>query len=566
MPNPRVLILGLDAADPDLLERFMAAGELPAFAALRQQGAFGRLRSSINCVTPSAWTSMATGVGPGRHGIFNFIEYLPTSHSIRIPDSTHRRVQTIWELAGDAGQRCCILRVPMTFPASPVNGWLVADTLAPSIHHDGFAWPRELAGDLLATFGPRGWGEKWEDDQPSATGKYGRALRQLMAGIDRGFDLIEYSLDRSSWDLMFAVLHEPDEAGHNFLHLMEAQSPYHDPAAARRFADGLLRVYRRVDARLGALVRRLSGETTIMIVSDHGIGWRRTVAWYVRALLVGAGFQVLREAPAQSEGIRQHLLRMRRAVTRRIPWDIRRRLRPLSRDVRQRGAAEALLGSVDWHSTTAFALIGNDVGEIWLHLAERCPAGTVQPGEAQETVLAAVRSLLESAVDARSGQRVVERIEAGSEACPGPFGEAIPDLVVTFDEDIYCEAVTATNPFTGEPVTVDDASPGTWELQHRAFHRRDGVLLAAGPGISVSDETVQGSVMDIAPTALYLLGLPIPEDLEARLLEEVLETAMLREHPPAAGPPLPAREAAEAALSAEDRAKVEERLRELGYL
>jgi hypothetical protein len=72
--------------------------------------------------------------------------------------------------------------------------------------------------------------------------------------------------------------------------------------------------------------------------------------------------------------------------------------------------------------------------------------------------------------------------------------------------------------------------------------------------------------MDIAPTALYLLGLPIPEDLEARLLEEVLEPEMLRERAPSAGPPLPAREAAEAALSAEDRAKVEERLRELGYL
>ena len=69
---------------------------------------------------------MATGVGPGRHGLFNFIEYVPTRHTIRVPDSTRRRMPTIWELAGHAGQRCCILRVPMTFPASPANGWLVA--------------------------------------------------------------------------------------------------------------------------------------------------------------------------------------------------------------------------------------------------------------------------------------------------------------------------------------------------------------------------------------------------------------------------------------------------------
>lgn len=566
MNRRRVLILGLDGMAPDLIQQWIAAGELPAFAALRRAGSFGLLRSSINCVTPSAWTSMATGVGPGRHGVFNFIEYIPASHSIRVPDSTQRRVQTIWELAGDAGQRCCILRVPMTFPASPVNGWLVADMLAPSIHHEGFAWPPELAEELLRRFGPKGWGEKWGDDQPSATGKYGRALRQLMAGIDRGFDLIDHALDRDSWDLMFAVLHEPDEAGHNFLHLMEAQSPYHDPVAARRFGDGLLRVYKRIDERLGALVRRLGGETAIIIVSDHGMGWRRTVAWYVRALLVGAGFQVLRGAPAASGGIRQRLLRMRRAVTRRIPWDIRRRIRPLPREVRQRGAAEAVLGSVDWHSTAAFTLGPGYAGEIWLHLAGRCPAGTVEQGEAQETMLEALRELLQSAVDARSGQRVVERIETGSEACPGPFAESIPDLLVTFDEDICCEAVTATNPFTDERVTVDDTSPGHWDLPHRGFHRRDGLLLAAGRGIAAGEAIVRASVTDIAPLALYLLGLPIPENMEGKLLEPLIQPDLLRNEPPMVGPPMSARAVGDADLSDADRARIEERLRELGYL
>ncbi|MGD8239891.1 MAG: hypothetical protein PVH68_15145, partial [Armatimonadota bacterium] len=278
------------------------------------------------------------------------------------------------------------------------------------------------------------------------------------------------------------------------------------------------------------------------------------------------GFQVPRPAPAGSGGIRERLLSMRRAVTRRIPWEVRRRLRPLSQEARERGAAQDLLGAVDWHSTAAFSMRAGYAGEVWVHLAGRCPTGTVQPGEQHEAVLLALRDLLDSAVEPSSGRPLVERIDAGAEACPGPFGESIPDLLATFDEDIHCEAVTATNPFTGERVTVDGDSPGHWDLPHRAFHRRDGLLLAAGPGVAPREQTVRGSVMDIAPTALYLMGLPIPEDMEGRLLEEALDPELLSAQPPASGPPLPTREPAEAQLSEADRAKVEQRLRELGYL
>ncbi len=566
MNRRRVLILGLDGMAPDLIQQWIAAGELPAFAALRRAGSFGLLRSSVNSVTPSAWTSMATGVGPGQHGLFNFVEYVPATHTLLLPDSRRRRMPTIWELAGDAGRRCCILRVPMTFPATPVNGWLVAGILAPSIRHEGFAWPAELAGELRRQFGPYGWGQKWGDDAPVITGKYGRALRQLLAGVDRGFDLIEFGLEQESWDLVFAVLHEPDEAGHNFWHLMDTESPYHDPAAAVRHGDGMRRVYQRIDARLGALMRRVGRDTAVLVVSDHGLGGRRPAAWHVRALLVAAGFQVLREAPPADGGIRGRLLGVKQAVTRRIPWGVRRRFRPLSRELRRRGATESLLGTVDWHSTAAFTLVGGCTGEIWLHLAGRCPGGTLQPGQQQETALKALREMLNSAAEARSGRRVVKKVEAGAEACPGPFGESIPDLVVTFDESIHCDAVTATHPFTGERITVDGASPGHWDLPHRGFHRRDGLLLAAGRGIAASEEMVRASVTDIAPLALYLLGLPIPENMEGKLLEPLIQPDLLRNEPPMVGPPLSARALDDADLSDADRARIEQRLRELGYL
>ena len=141
----RSVVLGFDGFDPVLAERWMDEGRLPNFAALRQQGHYQRLATSNPPQSPVAWSSFATGHGPGDHGIFDFLRRAPDSYSIdfsiaeqtpaehalpffgwRFPlgegELRNRRQGTpFWVEAEQEGQRATVLRVPVTYPPDPVS-------------------------------------------------------------------------------------------------------------------------------------------------------------------------------------------------------------------------------------------------------------------------------------------------------------------------------------------------------------------------------------------------------------------------------------------------------------
>jgi predicted AlkP superfamily phosphohydrolase/phosphomutase len=152
--RPKLVILGFDGMDPDLVERWMKEGQLPNIARLAQQGAFRRLETTHSPESPTAWASFATGVNPGKHNIFDFLvrdtnTYLPDLGMVRREPARFLldyvpigkpKVQSIrggtsfWVTAGEAGVRSTILTVPITFPPEEVpSGKLLSGLPLPDI-------------------------------------------------------------------------------------------------------------------------------------------------------------------------------------------------------------------------------------------------------------------------------------------------------------------------------------------------------------------------------------------------------------------------------------------------
>jgi predicted AlkP superfamily phosphohydrolase/phosphomutase len=153
----RLVILGFDGQSPVLTDRWMAAGALPNFAALAARGCYHRLRSTTPPVSPVAWSTFATGVNPGRHGIFDFLDrdprtYLPRISSTRIDEPTRslrlgpwrlplgrtrlrllRGSQPFWVLLGRARIWSTILRVPISFPPEPFHGAQLSAMAVPDL-------------------------------------------------------------------------------------------------------------------------------------------------------------------------------------------------------------------------------------------------------------------------------------------------------------------------------------------------------------------------------------------------------------------------------------------------
>lgn len=148
MSNPRAIVVGLDGLEPEIVEAMVEAGELPNFKKLREAGGYSRLRTTYPAQTPVAWSTFATGVNPGGHGIFDFISrdpqnYMPGIALNRFEKSkgffagaklvNRRRGVPFWQTLASQGVRSTVLRCPCTYPPDSGEGAVLAGVGVPDI-------------------------------------------------------------------------------------------------------------------------------------------------------------------------------------------------------------------------------------------------------------------------------------------------------------------------------------------------------------------------------------------------------------------------------------------------
>jgi len=143
----KVLVLGIDGLDPDLLRKLTDSGQAPNFARLWSTGAGGALASATPSQSPVVWTSIATGANPGRHGVFDFIHrdpkrYLPflsISHRgggglLKSTQYTKpRRNAAFWDVLSAEGVPTTVVRWPVTFPPDTVSGNMLGGLGVPDL-------------------------------------------------------------------------------------------------------------------------------------------------------------------------------------------------------------------------------------------------------------------------------------------------------------------------------------------------------------------------------------------------------------------------------------------------
>jgi hypothetical protein len=261
----RVFVLGLDGLDPRFVTRFEAEGLLPNFARLRNEGATGRVQSTIPMISPPAWTSATTGTPPGDHGIWSF--WLPTAGDDRgvYVDATHRLAPAIWEDLTATGRSVGVVNVPVSCPPDSVNGFMIAGFPYP----DGapLTWPRPLEEEIGdqgyrrdAFGGPPAPGH--EEDWLDSRMEIAEARRRIGLGL---------LFDRRP-DFSFIVFTTPDRIQHHFWKFHDPDHPHHRADASDRLKNAVRDAYVWCDDVLGQVLDELPDDTTLIVLSDHGFG------------------------------------------------------------------------------------------------------------------------------------------------------------------------------------------------------------------------------------------------------------------------------------------------------
>lgn len=597
--NPRVVVLGFDGVDPTLLERFRAAGRLPNLDAVIARGDLRSLGTTTPPLSPVAWSSFATGLPPSDHGVFGLVRREPGTYRLasaaqaleppivwmgvplRPPALRSLRAgRSFWRMAGAAGRRSVVLRVPYGFPEPGGDGERKSRVLGGvGVPDAGLAVSRYTvlagAGDA-AEAGPRMRSLDWDGARGQATlapiELAGRESAAPTVGVERspgglrirlGDDRALVKAGRWSEPLAFAYdlgpflsvpatvrffvrAVEPPElfvsapsldprdawlavsTPDDFAARLWAQVGFYDsigwsqPTEAYEDgwldADGFLRhvafsldwlrratlheidqrdaelvvavftetdrvthlfhremesgedaavedVYRAMDRIVGDVARHLPDGTRLLVVSDHGFSaFTRAVS--VNRWLVERGWQARTSA---GDGLR----------------------------------------GVDWSRTRAYAL---GLGQVYLNLRGREPQGIVAPGAEADALLTTIADGLGSLVDPADGGPVVASVDRGRAVFAGPFEDRAPDLLVSFVPGARMAFVDGTG---GAATTVVAPNPGRWSGDHGAGRARDV------PGVLVSSEPLRAgsaSLLDVAPTVLDWLEVPIPEQLPGRSL------------------------------------------------
>jgi len=501
--KPKVVVIGLDGATFDQLMPLIGEDRLPSLARMISQGAWGTLRSTVPCTTPPAWSSMLTGTNPGRHGIFDFRMTPHADPSRRLVDLGKMKGLKLWDVLGRGGMTSGFLGVPVMYPPAPVPGWMVCGMMTPS-RDVPFTWPAELQHELIGAFPgytidvdiPRYDNTFWEDIEIFLDD----LQRHTRAQVDAFFHLWE----RRPTDLLMGVFVATDRIGHLLWKYVDRRQPHYGSAVGRKVRAKAAAIYAMVDELVGRACERAARTgAAVIVMSDHGFG--PTEGYFnANRMLEELGLLAMRGEVA----VRKRLFaraweagdsRLARAL---LPKALQRGVRGRLRG-RRSSFVNDLEPFLDFDRTSAF------YASIPCHgiFIRRAGAGAVVAGKAAyDGTRGRIRRALEQARHPDGGP-LLSGLWDREELYRGPMTAHAPDVVFAMRD-----FAVIPRPLLGAAGLYRDMRG--WP---NGFHRMEGVVVLWGDGIAPR-RIEEARMVDIAPTVVARMGLPLPPAMEGRPL------------------------------------------------
>jgi predicted AlkP superfamily phosphohydrolase/phosphomutase len=548
----KVAVFGLDGVTFDLLQPWLDEGRLPNLAKLLAEGAHGRLRSTIPPVSASAWASFATGTNPGQHGLVDFTYPAADGYDIQVSNGRTRAVPALWELVGAVGGETGVVSMPMTYPPQPLNGFMLCSFLTPSADSQ-YTYPPALQEEITAAAGPfpLHMSEKGRGKDPRI---FVKAVKQMEIERARA---VRYLLQNRPWDLFLYVFETTDNLQHEVWHLLDETHPLYDAEMAARVKPDILDYYETVDRLLGEMLALLPEDVLVVTLSDHGFGPFHKF-FHINNWLAEGGWLKFKRTPISL--IKRLAFKLGITPINALKWITRLRLGGLRKNVKRGRGGNMLrrlflsFNDVDWSRTKAFS-VGN-FGQVYLNVVGQRPSGVVT-ADTYDQVLEEIAAAARELRDADGGNQVVPVVYKREEIFHGISAERLPDLVLHTDRAKY---VSFGHADFGSNKIIE---PSTGQTGH---HHMVGIVGLNGPGARTGKRLAEASLLDLAPTILHYMGLPVPSYMDGRVVSEAFSDAFNAANPVKIEKIDPTGGWKNGSVSDEEEAMVLEKLRDLGYV
>jgi len=451
-PNTlKVLAIGLDAAEPALIQKLIDKGSMPGLASLLEEGQSLQLKAPAYIGSGSVWPTFVTGTPPTNHGLYS--EWIWRPEKMALERYHGRDLVPFWKQLDQQGIPVGVLDVPFVTPVGLTKGFEVCEWWAHDIILDSAQWSPQHIEAILKETPPHPLSFK---RQNSVKPDDADALRQLTAEATEGIRarglLAQRLIDKTHPALALIIFPETHHAGHQMWHTAEpGQAAYLDQGL---FADEPLleSVYREVDRQIAKLVAAAGSETTVIVFALHGMRAGYGAPGFLMELLCDRGISRLRDWSSQSWSDRARSIL---AITKqRAPTGIKSlyyKLAPPS--TLQRVAQPTMLPVYDWKNTRAFSLPTDQFGWIRINLEGREAGGSV-PLDRYEETLDELESMLVELKD-QKGSPLVHQLLRTIGNKDEALQHKIPDLVVHWHDAAFAPGLRiADTHVEAEPVGI----------------------------------------------------------------------------------------------------------------
>lgn len=519
----KTLLVGIDAACWEYLEPLLSERKLPVIQGLIETGVSGNLASTLPAWTPTAWASIITGKNPGKHGVYGMMvrkshayEFTPTNASIR-------KGTPFWKRLNDAGIRTGLINVPFSHPPDDIEGFIVcgfgAPAGAPDLIRPADAMPAivKACGCYAPGFDDALLNSGTQEEIVAAEHRHQSTLIEIAMTM----------LDRYEVDVLVINLMLLDHVNH-----------YSSDMSLVRQA------ICQSDADLAVLQRRFRPDN-IILISDHGS--RRTKgAFLLHEWLLAHGYcrHRIRDRTDQKAAANNILVKwlkqegltpgplekltrfvLREAISycphviTRLLWSRIEQALPFAHRY------TLLSNKIDYANSCVFAE-SQYSGLLYLNVIGRDPAGIV-PVQEVPRVRRQLVDALSMVKDPDTGSPLFAKVYFPEQLYSGELLSRAPDVILdAYDANwsVFCSHVELPRGRIRDRFFVE----GLGDLGQ---HSRTGILVCSGPAFRQGSIHRTWSVVDIPSTLLYLYNIPLPDDYDGLVIEDVIDQEILERSP-----------------------------------
>ena len=518
----KIMVIGLDGANWELIEPWIQGGDLPNINALCKDGVYADMESCLPPVTSPNWKCYSAGKNPGKLGVFWWEKIDLRNKQIYTPFSYDYKSLELWDYLDAEKIKTAIINMPTSYPPKEINGVMISG--GPTAQNRDYTYPSTLQHELEQNFGYR-----IHPSQPITciqdSHRNSQIVDEIYKLINLRFDVAKQFMQQNDYHLIHLTIFYINVLQHFFWN--------HDYTK---------KAWQLIDQRLSEF---LDKQWNIVIISDHGSNkiiqefcinnWLKQEG-YLKLKSNGSG--LLEKMGIYRERISRFLqvVPFGQLLKNSIPQSVRNYVPSIGGIFKR----EAMAAKIDWTRSVALA---SGQGPIYLTLEPDNP----RYASLRSEIIEKLTSLTDP-----DGRKVARKVYRKEDIYSGPYLVEAPDIIIDENPGFHIAGGIGGNRIFQKP------------QRWIAENKREGLFIAHGSAIKSNSHIPKMRIVDIAPTLLHWMEVPIPEDMDGRVLQEIFwEESEAGKRLLNYQPTWTFQNSHQEEL---ERGEVENRLRDLGYL